>query len=170
MEVTPVPEPFLHRGNDGLERVIYDSTSDVMYLGGYTETAQNDRLWGSFRVLARYDHWMEGNRKAAWVVELPWRQKEPGHEAEVPISVAYAGDYLFVVGVKTLCRVSVYRTRDGAYIGDMIPNNGNFTVDQTGWVDMRPFGVQASLRPDGSYAVFVEEDWSAKTVIYRWRP
>lgn len=170
MEVTAIPAPFLDRGNDGLERVIYDSKSDAMYLGGYTEDAQNDRMWGSFRVLARYDHWSTGNRTPTWVTKLPWHQNEPGHENEVPISVAQAGDYLFVVGVKSLCRVSIYRAADGTYIGAMIPNNGIFSLDQTGWVDMRPFGVQANQRPDGTYAVSVEEDAYAKTVIYRWKP
>jgi hypothetical protein len=52
----------------------------------------------------------------------------------------------------------------------MIPNNGLFTLAQTGWVDMRPFGIQATLMPDKTYALLVEEDAYAKTVVYRWKP
>jgi hypothetical protein len=170
MDVFPVPAPFLHDSNNGLERVIYDTATDTLYLGGYTQVAQHDTLWGCFRVLARYDHWLKGNRAPTWVINLPWHLPGRAHDLEVPISVAQAGDYLFVVGVKTTARVSVYRTSDGTYVGDLIPNNGLFTVAQTGWVDIRPFGIQATLMPDKSYAVLVEEDAYAKTIIYRWRP
>ena len=169
MTVTPAPAPFLHNVNDGLERCVYVKASDTMYLGGYTADAQNEKYWGAFRVISRYDHWSKGNRTAAWTLHLPWKVV-PGAAGETPIGFAIAGDYIFEVGCTTKSQVLIYRTSDASLVGTLTPNNGLFNVDQTGWVDMRPFGVQAIRRPNGEYAICVEEDWHAKTVIYRWNP
>jgi hypothetical protein len=170
MQATPAPPPFLHQGNNGIERTVYSRKDDAMFLAGYTADAQHEKVWGNFRVIARYDHWLAGNRTPTWTIALPWDTSGNAKGLGVPIGFAVAGDYLFEVGVTSNCRVHVYRIRDGAYLGDLTPNNGLFTVANTGWVDIRPFGVQAMQRPDGTYAICVEEDWHAKTVIYRWKP
>jgi hypothetical protein len=170
MQVTPIPSPFQSKVNQGLERVVYRNDRDEMYLGGFAADTPNDGMWGAFRVLARYDHWRSGNRAAKWVLKLPWDVKSHGKPSAIPIGFAVAGDYSFVVGVTSDARVHVFSASDGTVVGDIIPNNGLFTVADTGWVDIRPFGIQAAVRPDGSYAITVEEDWKAKTVLYRWTP
>jgi hypothetical protein len=55
-------------------------------------------------------------------------------------------------------------------VGDITANNRLFTVADAGCVDIRLFGIQAAVRPDGSDAITVEEDGRAKTILYRWTP
>jgi hypothetical protein len=42
-------------------------------------------------------------------------------------------------------------------------------VANTGWIDLLT-GINAFKRGDGEYLVFVEENYKAKSLIYRWRP
>jgi hypothetical protein len=42
-------------------------------------------------------------------------------------------------------------------------------VENTGWIDILT-GIAAHKRKDGEYLVFVEEDYKAKVILYRWRP
>jgi hypothetical protein len=161
----PVPAPFTTDVNEGLERVLYDSGSDTMYLAGYTLDSPSD-TWGSFRVVARYDRWSTGNRTATWAKELPYDVEE----GQVPIAMDVAGDFFFVGGVQTRSEISVYKTSDGSPVGKLVPNNGRFEVEDTGWIDVRPFGIAAIKRSNGEYAVFVEDDEGIRTVVYRWTP
>ncbi len=54
-------------------------------------------------------------------------------------------------------------------VGTLTPNNGLFTSEDTGWIDVRPFGIAATRRSHGEYVVLVEDDERIKTVVYRWR-
>ena len=165
MDLYPVPVPFLDQYDNGLERVIYDRTNDLMYLGGYTSQYPSG-TWGGFRVLARYDNWSTGNRTATWILPLPYNLGT----ANVPICMAAAGAFIFVVSVTGQSDVSVYRASDGAHVGELTPNNGLFTLANTGYVDERPFGLFAYQRANGEYLVVVEEDGNLKNVVYRWNP
>jgi hypothetical protein len=42
-------------------------------------------------------------------------------------------------------------------------------VEATGWIDLLT-GITTHRRKDGEYLVFVEEDYRAKVLLYRWRP
>ncbi|NQV31545.1 MAG: hypothetical protein HQ515_02570 [Phycisphaeraceae bacterium] len=42
-------------------------------------------------------------------------------------------------------------------------------VENTGWIDIFT-GITAHQRKNGEYLVFVEEDYKAKVLVYRWRP
>ena len=42
-------------------------------------------------------------------------------------------------------------------------------VENTGWVDLLT-GITAFKRSTGEYLVFVEENYKAKSLIYRWKP
>ncbi len=42
-------------------------------------------------------------------------------------------------------------------------------VEHTGWIDILT-GITAFKRANGEYLVFVEEDYIAKSILYRWRP
>ena len=39
----------------------------------------------------------------------------------------------------------------------------------TDWMDVMT-GITAHRRQDGAYLVFVEEDYKAKVLLYRWQP
>jgi hypothetical protein len=42
-------------------------------------------------------------------------------------------------------------------------------VENTGWMDILS-GISAFQRSNGEYLVFVEEDFKAKVLLYRWKP
>lgn len=58
----------------------------------------------------------------------------------------------------------MYNLRDGSAVGSMKP--GPEVHGESGWVDFRD-GIRAIRRRDGSYLVFVEEDYKGKSLVYR---
>jgi hypothetical protein len=83
--------------------------------------------------------------------------------------VTAAGDYVFTGGWKERGRVFVNRLSDGAALGvfDPGPTVGGF--ENTGWMDILT-GITTHRRANGEYLVFVEEDYKAKVLLYRWKP
>jgi hypothetical protein len=83
--------------------------------------------------------------------------------------VAAAGDYAFTGGWKERGRVRANRLSDGAEVGVFEPGPTLGGVESTGWIDILT-GITAHERSDGEYLVFVEEDYRAKVILYRWKP
>ncbi len=83
--------------------------------------------------------------------------------------VAVAGDYVFTGGWKDRGRIWVNRLSDGAEVGVFDPGPSVGGVENTGWIDLLT-GITAYRRENGEYLVFVEEDYRAKVLLYRWRP
>lgn len=155
----PAPAPF-----NNLQRAEYDPAGDTMYLAGYSNEHRNTN--GSWKVIGkvvcRYDHWRT-TRVKRWEIEPPFPDQENAPGAGQPQAMSIAGDYLFVVYVKT-AEIKVYDTATGTYRGTMRPGD-----KMSGWVDT-PYGISAHQRANGEYILFVEEDWKAKGLVYRWRP
>jgi hypothetical protein len=63
----------------------------------------------------------------------------------------------------------VNRITDGAPVGVFEPGETVGGVEATGWIDLLT-GITAHRRKDGEYLVFVEEDYRAKVLLYRWKP
>lgn len=80
-----------------------------------------------------------------------------------------AGDYVFTGRWKKRGRIGVNRMSDGAERGVFDPGETVGGNKNTGWMDGMP-GITAHRRQDGEYLVFVEEDYKAKVLVYRWRP
>lgn len=83
--------------------------------------------------------------------------------------VTVAGDYAFTGGWKERGRVWVNRLVDGAEVGVLEPGPNVGGVENTGWIDLLT-GINAFRRKSGEYLVFVEENYKAKCLIYRWKP
>ncbi len=83
--------------------------------------------------------------------------------------VAAAGDYVFTGGWKQRGRIFVNRMSDGATVGQFDPGPTVGGVENTGWIDILT-GISAYRRANGEYLVFVEEDYKAKVLLYRWKP
>jgi len=66
-------------------------------------------------------------------------------------------------------RIWVNRLRDGAEVGTLEPGPTVGGVENTGWIDLLT-GINAFRRSSGEYLVFVEENYKAKSLIYRWKP
>ncbi len=141
-------------------RVWYDSDADILVAAeeGEDEQGHSDmRHIGRVFVCKGY---LAGNRDA-----LTFRSGA-GREAAC---VAAAGDYAFTGGWKGRGRVWINRLSDGAEVNVLDPGPSLGGVENTGWIDILT-GISAHKRKDGEYLVFVEEDYKAKVILYRWRP
>lgn len=58
---------------------------------------------------------------------------------------------------------------DGVQVGSFDPGPTLGGVENTGWIDVMT-GIIAYKRDNGEYLICVEEDYKAKSIIYRWRP
>ncbi|GBC98083.1 hypothetical protein HRbin17_00578 [bacterium HR17] len=155
------PAPFTE-----IMRVKYIPETDTLYLGGYTPEVQPPS-WGLMGgVLARYDNWVKGNRKARYTILMP-RDDDNLFPKEFDV----AGDYIFAVMVKPTkgipAMVHVYRAETGEKVGVMFP--GPEVGGNSGWIDM-VHGIHALKTSSGDYLVIVEEDWRGKNLVYHWRP
>lgn len=83
--------------------------------------------------------------------------------------VTASGDFVFTGGWKERGRIWVNRLSDGAEVGVLEPGTTVGGVENTGWIDVLT-GITAFRRRSGEYLVFVEENYKAKSLIYRWKP
>lgn len=144
----------LPEGVGKVARVWYDAERDIL---ATADEGDDMRHIGRVSVCPKY---LMGNRK-------PIRfSSGAGREAAC---VAVAGDYVFTGGWKERGRVWVNRLSDGEPVGVFEPGPTVGGVDATGWVDILT-GITALRRKDGEYLVFVEEDYRAKALLYRWKP
>ncbi|TKC92478.1 hypothetical protein FAZ69_02030 [Trinickia terrae] len=156
-----MPQPFSR-----VARIVYDASSDAMYVSGYTSAYPYDSShWkAAGRLLVRYDNWSSGTPQARYTIMLPWNVT--ADPQQTPVGVAVAGNYIFVAELYT-DRVDVYDVRNGQQVGYMKP--GTSVGGTSGWVDVY-LGISAVERSTGEYVVLVEDDARAKILMYRWTP
>ena len=160
-KVFPMPQPFTR-----IARIVYVSSTDTMYISGYTSTAPYVAAnWKSIGgVLARYDNWSSGAPTLQYVISLPYGPTQS--PALIPVSLAAAGNYVFVAEGST-AKLDVYDARTGQQVGVLSPG---VTVGSTsGWIDTY-MSISAAVLPNGQYLVLAEEDARAKVLMYRWTP
>jgi hypothetical protein len=124
--------------------VVADEGSDMRHIG---------------RVFVCRDY-LAGNRKTV--------SFESGAVKEAACVTA-AGEYAFTGGWKERGRIHVNCLSDGAQVGVFDPGPTVGGVENTGWIDILT-GITAFKRTNGEYLVFVEEDYKAKVLMYRWHP
>jgi hypothetical protein len=137
------------------------SSGGTLYIAGDQFTSS---YAGQFTKLARYDHWNEGNRKPTWITTTPF-DPDPNNPWQ-PHQFAFVGSYMFV-DYEIPHYILVYSLQDGSYVGELVPganiggpvNVGNTDIWQS---------ISAYERPDGEYIVNNEDDYQAKTIMYRW--
>ena len=173
MRTYPHPAAF-----ETVKRLRYDAEHDVMYLGGTTKADTNQHWKPMGPVIARYDGWRKAEASGAipastWTIVMPYERGAKGHESCEPMGFDAAGDYLFIpytgaskeMGFST-GHVEVIRAADGQSAGHFEPSA---EVGEIGLQDLRET-LTAHRRTDGEYLVFLEDDYKAKTVLYRWWP
>ena len=159
--IITTPAPF-----NSLRRIQYDSDNDIMYLSGYTAAKPYTNDWKSCGlVMARYNNWSNGNRIAAYSINLPTLAADGSNM----VSLTVEKDYIFVVGVQTRAKVWVYNSSTGALVGTMVPGANVGGIEKTGWCDIVN-SIAAFKTSSGQYLVNVEEDFFEKILIYRWCP
>jgi hypothetical protein len=142
------------KGAGKIARVVYLDDTDTLVVA---DEAEDMRHIGRVHICKNY---LSGNRET--ISFLPPAGKEAG-------CVAVAGDYVFTGGWKERGRIGVNRLGDGAEMGVFDPGPTVGGVENTGWIDVMT-GITAHKRADGEYLIFVEEDYKAKVLIYRWKP
>jgi hypothetical protein len=180
MDTFPHPAEF-----NQVKRIRYYPESDTLYLGGCATVdgrEHKNQHWKPMGpVLCRYDNFLK-NQKAGgesppvlrWKVVLPYVVGSSGHESCEPMGFDVAGDYIFVPytgasrqsGFKT-GHVEVLRTSDASPVGWMEPDPK--TVGEVGLQDIREC-LSAHRLKSGEYVIFLEDDYKAKVVMYRWKP
>lgn len=168
MQTFPHPKEF-----DEVKRVRYDVQTDTLYLGGTKGDDKNQHWKPMGPVIARYDNWLKGDKKMRWQIVAPYQKGSSGHESCEPMGFDIAGDYVFVpytgagkqIGYKT-GHIEVFRADNGQNVGWMEPGAD---IGEIGLQDIREC-LRAHKRADGEYIVFLEDDYKAKIVMYRWKP
>ena len=157
---------------DRIKRLRYDPVTDTMYFGGTTKDHKNQHWKPMGPVICRYDNW-SSDRKLRWKIVAPYQHGSSGHSSCEPMTIDIAGDYLFVpytgdskeLGF-AMGHIEVFRLNTGARIGWMEPDPN---VGRIGLQDIREC-LSAHRLSNGEYVVFLEEDWKAKVLMFRWRP
>ena len=142
------------RGVNKVARVVYLDDTDTLIVA---EEGSDMRHVSRVFVCKNY---LAGNRET--VSFTPAAGKEAA-------CVAAVGDYVFTGGWKERGRIGVNRLSNGAEVGVFDPGETVGGNQNTGWMDVMT-GITAHRRLDGEYLVFVEEDYKAKVLLYRWKP
>jgi len=148
------------KGVNQVARVCYLDDTDTLIVA---EEGSDEKGRPSMRHISRVfvcKGYLAGNRETVSFVP------GPGSEAGCVTAV---GDYAFTGGWKTRGQVWVNRLSDGAEMGMFDPGETVGGVKNTGWIDLLT-GISACKRSTGEYLVFVEENYKAKSLIYRWKP
>ena len=150
-KITVLEKP---EGVETVARVWYDSDRDILVAAD-----QGSDMRHINRVFICQGY-LAGNRKAVTF--------GPGAGDEAACMTA-AGNYVFTGGWKERGRIWVNRMSDGKLVGTFEPGSTLGGVENTGWIDVMT-GITAHKRANGEYLIFVEEDYKAKAILYRWRP
>jgi hypothetical protein len=168
MQEWPHPAEF-----DEVKRIRYDVKTDTLYLGGTKGDDKNQHWKPMGPVLARYDGWLKGDKKLRWQITAPYQKGSQGHSSAEPMGFDVAGDYIFVpyTGASKEMKwstghIEVFRADNGQSVGYMEPGAD---IGEIGLQDIREC-LRAHQRKDGEYIVFLEEDYKAKILMYRWKP
>lgn len=150
-KITVLDKP---KGVNKIARVVYLDDSDTLIVA---EEGKDMRHIGRVFICKDY---LAGNRDTVSFA--------PG-AGEYAGCVAAAGDYVFTGGWQKRGQIWVNRLSDGKELGTFDPGPTVGGVENTGWIDLLT-GINAYKRHDGEYLVFVEENYKAKCLIYRWKP
>ena len=142
------------KGMKNVARVWYDTDSDTLIAA---EDTEDMRHIGRVFICRKY---LAGNRNAISFTSGAGKQAA---------CMAAAGDYVFTGGWEERGKVYVNRMSDGALMGAFDPGPTVGGVESTGWVDILT-GITAHRRKDGEYLIFIEDDYRAKAILYRWKP
>src|SRR5271157_3245624 len=160
MQIYNVPNDFPDLTTIGsVEFFPNESTGGTLYAMG------SGPIQGT-NLIARYDHWDKGNRKAKWVTNLP-TDPDPNNTWS-PNSFTKAGDFFFVDYWEPHYN-QVFSACTGLYVGTFVPGKDVGGAPNVGNTDMWQAN-RAFKRKNGEYILLQEEDFQAKILMYRWTP
>lgn len=156
-----------------VKRLRYEPETDTMYLGGTTSEHKNQHWKPMGPVICRYDRWSQPDRTLRWKIVAPYERGSSGHASCEPMGFDIAGGYMFVpytgrsqeLGFE-MGHVEIFETESGRPVDGMEPGS---EIGEIGLQDIREC-LTARRLPSGEYLVFLEDDFKAKVVMYRWKP
>jgi hypothetical protein len=156
-----------------LRRFKLDRARDIALFGGITDTHKNQHWKPMGPVLCAYKKASTENPELMWSMVLPHDTGSKGHESAEPMSFEVVGDYVFVCYTRGLqedgvrwAYVKVYSLADGSFVGNMASES---TTGEIGLLDIEESMHVRQLK-DGTYIVFLEDDYKGKNVIFKWKP
>ena len=156
-----------------LRRFKVDALRDIVAFGGDAGEDKHQHWKPMGPAVAVYRDVLKGQPVKLWSAVLPYGKGSRGHESAEPMSFEIAGDYLFVSYTRGLKEenikyafVKVFGLADGRVIGNLVPER---VTGELGLLDLEDALRVHRLR-DGSYVLFLEDDYKAKSVMMRWRP
>ena len=156
-----------------LRRFKVDVERDIVAFGGDAGADKHQHWKPMGPMVAVYRDALKGKPVKLWSAVLPYSKGSKGHESAEPMSFEIAGDFLFVCYTRGLAEdntkwafVKVYGLADGRFIGNLVPER---VTGELGLLDLEDALRVQRLR-DGSYVLFLEDDYKAKNVMMRWRP
>jgi hypothetical protein len=144
-----------------IKRAIYDAASDTLFVMGWTVAHPNPNKWwvDAGSEIARYNHWSTTPR-LAYQVALP-NSPELSYPDITGISVA--NDYIFLAH-HAPNQLLIYNAAAGSFVATITPGPEVGGVGNSDTAN----SLNAYYKADtGEYVVLVEDDNSAKTVMYR---
>jgi hypothetical protein len=144
-----------------------DSAGGTLYLAGnYPYPPIFGGYAGNFSAIARYDHWDKGNRTPTWITPPPY-DMDPNN-TWAPNAFSVSGGFVFA-DFWVPHYIAAFNAKTGQYVGKFVPGNNVGGPNNVGNTDINQ-SIQAYRRADGEILVFQEEDYQAKTLMYRWTP
>jgi hypothetical protein len=170
-EDVPYPAP-IGPSPGAVARVRVDRERDVLYLYGPNADQEESKThpW----LLARYDRWGEGNRKATYAIRMPTPATDLNFIVQPPLP-AYlnftyqafdvAGDYVFAAELTGPVHVFAAATGERVTVLNPGPEVSGFA-----WQDAHA-GLHAFARSDGEYIIITQNSgFRARNNLFRWRP
>lgn len=156
-----------------LRRFKINATRDIAAFGGDAGADKHQHWKPMGPAVAVYRDVLKGAPVRMWSKVLPYSKGSSGHESAEPMSFEIAGEYLFVCYTRGLIEeniknafVKVFDLADGNEVGNLLPEH---VTGELGLLDLEDALRVRQLR-DGSYILFLEDDYKAKNVMIRWKP
>ncbi len=166
--------PFEKKISYHINRMVYEASSDTLYVTGYTDgdfaTPTTPRGLVYDRVLGPelfcYTDFTKPTRKLTYRIALPYSRTDQTAGAN---GLNVAGPYMLIAAVGgggNQNKVWVYDKLTGTQLGAMTPgaNIGPF-----GWIDI-VYGTNAYQQANGETVMFLEDVWKEKQVMFRITP
>ena len=156
-----------------LRRFKLDAVHDIAAFGGDLGEDKHQHWKPMGPAVAVYRDVVKGKPVKLWSAVLPYSNGSKGHESAEPMSFEIAGDYLFVCYTRGLKEestkyafVKVFGLTDGRFVGNLVPER---VTGELGLLDLED-SLRVNRLRDGSYVLFLEDDYKAKSVMMSWKP
>jgi hypothetical protein len=147
--------------------------ADTMFVSGYTSQWPDNTAhwWGmAGRVVYRFDNWStHPTIHTGYPIVLPSETGVTQATETAILGIDVCGKYVFAGESRNPQMITVYDNDTGKQVTTMVPGDAVGGPGSTGWLDIRE-PIHVYKRSNDEYLIFVEEDWKAKVLLYRWIP